>query len=112
MLNCVRWLDDGRIIAAGARGTIVEGRGMAWRVIDQIDVEDEIWAVESLQGQVWFATDDALYRLEAGDRLVRVEVGVDALTAGFLHQKDGLMLSVGRKHLLYTLNGTSWTLFS
>ena len=66
--------------------------------------------MEWFNNTLWLATADAVFRLDPDESLHKVNLGLENITCGWLHAKDGCMWSVGGNHLLLTNDGNIWQL--
>lgn len=99
----------GGIYACGAGGTLLRGSPDGFEVIAQGSTSDNLYGLEWFEGKLYVAGLTALYVLE-NDALQPVDVGLgDGVTFGDLHANDGVMWSVGARHILTTEDGSSWT---
>jgi hypothetical protein len=110
VLQCVRVVTPDRIYACGQNGILLRGSGNRWKVLDTPSVEEqELWSIQLFNGEVYLASERALYKLDANDvpRRLDLKLGPD-LTHGHLHAADGVMWSFGVKDLLLTEDGKTW----
>jgi hypothetical protein len=109
LLNRVRTVAPDQILICGKQGVLLRGHLDAWSVVDHQSTEDELWDVETFNGEVYIATSKRVYRLTAADDLEEVDLGVRGKpTCGSLHANDGVLISVGRKCLCWTEDGRKW----
>lgn len=108
MFNKVKMIEDDSVFVAGKMGLIFWGCGSRWREIEHEDTENEIWDLEWFNDKLYVATSDRLYTLTDMDRLKPVVTGKKRGTFGHLHANDGVLLSVGSKHVLWTEDGRRW----
>ncbi len=97
------------VYACGAAGTVLRGTVDGFEAIAQEGTSDNLYGLEWFEGKLYLAGLKALYVLDE-DALEPVDVGLGGgVTFGDLHVNDGVMWSVGARHLLYTEDGTTWT---
>lgn len=109
ILNKVRAVRTDLVFACGQMGTLLRGHGNTWNFVDQGGTEDQIWDLEWFDDTPIIATDDQLFRLTSDDTLEAVDMELEyETTCGSLHVNDGLLLSVGRKHICWTEDGKKW----
>lgn len=103
----VRCLDDG-VWICGDGGVVLRGDKRGWKVVwSDPEPAEEWWAIERFRGDVYVAGASFLGVLRKG-RIAAVDTGVKgSLTAGTLHEKDGLLWSIGAKHVL-SFDGKKW----
>jgi hypothetical protein len=99
---------DGKVWACGDGGIVLRGDVNQWETIwHDGDPSENWWGLESFQGRVYLAGNDFLGVLEAGE-VVKVNVGIkQAITTRTLHQKDGLLWSIGERNIL-VYDGKKW----
>jgi hypothetical protein len=108
ILNRVKSFPQG-MIACGQMGVLLLRRQGHWVDLLQEDTKEQIWDIEWFADRLYFATEGALYTLEAGG--VAKEVEIDSkreLSFGFLHAHDGVMISSGTKDVFWTSDGKTW----
>lgn len=108
MLDRVRAVAKDRVYICGKEGVLLRGHLDAWEVVDHGGTDDELWDVEIFEDAIYLATDDAVFRLNDDDELEPVKLGKKNVTCGALHANDGVLMSVGRSHVLYTEDGRKW----
>lgn len=109
VLTRVRAIRPDLAYAVGQRGVLLQGKGDAWTTIDHGAMEEDLWAVEWFKDQLWVASAKGLYRLTDLGRLREVDLGLgEGRTHYDLHANDGLLWSVGPKHLAWTEDGVRW----
>ncbi|APZ94361.1 hypothetical protein [Fuerstiella marisgermanici] len=108
MLNDVRLAKNSTVYACGKNGVLLSKANGAWSVIDHGTTDDELWSLEDFMGHVFVASSDAVYRLE-DTTLEPINVTTkDDATFGFLHANDGVLLSVGSKHVFWSTDASKW----
>jgi hypothetical protein len=107
ILNRVRASRD-KVYVCGKRGLLLRGRREDWEVVEHGSTA-ELWDVELFDGKVYLASHDGVYRLTDDDALEPVKLTTKkTVTCGSLHANDGVLMSVGRKHVLWTEDGRRW----
>lgn len=106
-LTDVRCIDE-NVWACGAGGVILCGRNERWEVIwDQQEPVERWWNLESFRGKIYVANNRFLGTFE-GDEILPVDVGIrQNLTTGTLHQKEGILWSIGAENIL-AYDGEYW----
>ena len=106
-LNAVRRCGD-LIYMVGGAGVVLRGRHDHFEVVDTEPDRANLYGVDMLGDTVYVASQRKLYRLQ-GDSLGEVSTGLPGdITTGSLHSADGVLWSVGAKHLLTTKDGSTW----
>lgn len=109
ILNCIKSVRPDLLFIGGQKGTLIKGHGDTWSVVSQSVIEDQIWGLEWFNNALYLATDNSVFRLLDDDELKIVHgKGKRKRTCGSLHSRDGIMLSVGRKHISWTNDGDTW----
>lgn len=108
VLNKVRAVNPELVFACGQKGVLLKGADTRWQALKHNGPKDEFFDLEWYGDRLYVAAADALYRLEAKDRLVPVDTGLTDGTYGHLHANDGVLWSFGTKHILYTEDGVTW----
>lgn len=107
-LQAVHCSEDGTTYVVGQGGSLLKGRGNRWRRIDLGVFTEDLWGVQSFNGQLFVATSRAVYRVQGGT-LKEASIGSSGLgSASFLAAADGVLWSVGQRHLAFTRDGESW----
>lgn len=108
VLSRVRVVNPELAYAVGQRGVLLRGAGDTWEVVDHQSTEEDLWSVEWFHDELYVASDRAVYRLTASGSLQEVDMGLgDDRTYYDLHANDGVLWSIGPKHLSWT-DGTRW----
>jgi hypothetical protein len=106
-LNRVRCVAPNLIYACGDAGVVVHGDGTAWQVVSDPAMSRDLWGLEVVDGTVFLAALDGLYRLD-GSRVVAIETGLQPPPTGYrLTAHDGLLWSVGHRDLAF-FDGSKW----
>ena len=93
--------------ASGQKGVVLRGVGDSWQEIRHDATLDNLWGLEWFKGGLYLASEDALYRLNAGDDLDVVDMqGID--TCGHLHANDGVIWSFGTKNVAWSEDALAW----
>lgn len=108
-LQRVHCAPNGKTYIVGQAGVVLAGREDRWEVIDLGDFSDDLWGVESLNDDVFVSSSKAVFKL-ADERLEQAAIGSDGIgSASFLSAGDGVLWSVGNRHLAFTSDGKNWT---
>jgi hypothetical protein len=107
MLNSVRCIGE-HVYIAGNAGLLLRGRMGSFQVVATQSDEPNLDAVEGFGDAVYVASQKKLFRLN-GKSLREVDTKLGEITAGSLSSRDGVMWSVGAKHLIWTDDGKKWT---
>jgi len=108
VLNAVTALPDGRYLACGQLGVIVEGRGETVSVVTHGAGEFDLWGCADFGETVYFAADDRLLALRDGEvEVVKTGLG-EGWTHRHLHAADGMLWSFGSRHVAATADGVLW----
>jgi hypothetical protein len=94
--------------AIGQRGVLLEGKGDAWRAIDHQATEDDLWGIEWFKDHLYVSSAKGVFRLALSGDLQPVDMGLGTGRTYYdLHANDGVLWSVGPKHLSWT-DGSKW----
>lgn len=108
VLNCVRCRALDEVYIAGMAGTLLRGSNGAWEVIAQEETEEDFWGMTLFQDRIYVANYDGVFALD-GDTLTRIDMGLGPkFSTAYLDARDGVMWSVGQKHLAESDDGVSW----
>ncbi|WP_236214510.1 WD40/YVTN/BNR-like repeat-containing protein [Metapseudomonas otitidis] len=108
-LQSVHCSDDGNVYIVGQAGVVLVGRGDQWVPVNLNDFSEDLWGVTVFNGDLFIASSKAVYRIADG-QLKKANIGSDgAGSASFLASGDGVLWSVGSRHLAFTADGDSWT---
>lgn len=106
-LHCVQCLSHDRAFACGSRGVILEMKEGEWGSINHDGTVDDLWALQEFQGEIYFSSARAIYKLRK-DTLTEIQTGLGPQTTyGSLHAHDGVLWSVGRADLA-EFDGERW----
>ncbi len=110
VLNKVRVVNKKLVYVCGQKGILLRGYGDTWDLIRHDVTESDFWGMEWYRESLYLATAGTLYRLTPDDDLEEVDVGIKkkSITFGHLHANDGVMMSAGAKHILWTEDGIKW----
>lgn len=101
--------DDGRVHVVGQGGVVLCGRHDRWKAVETGDFSTDLWGAQTLDGVLFVASCDAVHRVGVGG-VGRVDIGAEGRNAAsFLAAGDGVLWSVGERHLAYTIDGERWT---
>lgn len=107
VLSDLAYAEDGRVYVVGQLGTLLVGSAGEWRVIEHDATEEDFWGVAAFRGQVFIASDTALWRLE-GEELVKVTIDENEASFAKFAGNDEILWSVGEKHIFQTEDGETW----
>jgi hypothetical protein len=108
-LQRVRCAPDGHVYLCGVAGTLLRGDRRGFLPIAQDGTNANLQALEWFMGRLYVASAKGLFVLD-GDSLEPLDVAPgEGLTFGDLHAADGVLWSVGARHLFRTDDGTTWT---
>jgi hypothetical protein len=108
ILTGVECAGDGVVYVCGQNGTLLSGRNDEWEVLEQNNLEDDLWDLCWFNKKLYVASMSYLYQLE-GTELVPVEFGKDAPDSCYkLTEADGVLWSVGQEDL-FSYDGKTWT---
>jgi hypothetical protein len=108
VLNCVRCRALDEVYIAGMAGTLLRGSNGVWEVIQQDETEDDFWGMTLFHDRIYVAAYDGIFAVD-GDTLTRVDLGLGPkFTTAYLDAREGVMWSVGQKHLAETDDGVTW----
>ena len=106
----------GEVFACGQEGLILRGRGSTWAEMHLPDSDADVTGATEFQGAMYFATTEALYRLDdAGLAAVDVTGGRKKIKTkpgesfGALDSSNDVIWSVGPKMAIYSTDGRVWT---
>lgn len=109
VLYRVRTVNKNLAYACGQDGVLLRGNGDRWEPIPHSTVDEDLWGMEWYQDRLYVGCDSGIYILTEDDNLEKIDIGLSGKkTYRHLHQNDGVMLSVGPKHVLWTEDGHSW----
>jgi hypothetical protein len=100
--RCGEW-----IYIVGGSGVVLRGRGDHFNVAATEDDLANLYAVEPFGNDIYVASLRKLYRFRDGI-LDEVATGLGDLTTGSLHAADGVLWSIGAKHLVNTEDKMIW----
>ncbi|USR41935.1 hypothetical protein L1F06_011105 [Ectopseudomonas hydrolytica] len=108
ILNAVHMLPDRQVVVAGKNGFLMIGSQSAWEVVET-GLDAQIWDIQYFNEEIFFATSNALYRLDANHMPQQVDMRLgEPVTCGQLDADDGILLSTGRKHQCWSADGSTW----
>ncbi len=98
--------------ACGQAGTLLQGKGDRWDLVQQDATKNQLWGLEWYQKKLWLASLKGLWCMDEQGNCTKVDFGLndEKVTCGFLHAGGGVLWSIGDKHLLSTDDGVHWTL--
>ena len=108
-LTSVKCAADGKVYITGHSGTLLCGSGETWEVINHESTDEDLWDIEWFEDKVYVSSMSSVYRLEEGQRLVKVDFGNDTpKTCYQLSTADGVMWSNGEDDIM-AFDGTVWS---
>ncbi|NJO18628.1 MAG: hypothetical protein HC877_23745 [Thioploca sp.] len=109
ILSNVKCVPPDTVYICGQIGTLLRGRDNQWEIIEHEVTTEGFFGLEWFQNKLYVASSNNIFILE-DNSLKPIEILKDKefFTSGHLHSNDGILLSVGSKHLVYT-DGESWT---
>lgn len=107
ILTCVLCSSSGEVLICGRNGTLLRGRGDAWRSIDNESFTDDLWSIVEFNSGIYVASMKDIYNLK-DDKLTPVTWG-DARPATCYQLATGgdSMWSVGAKDV-WMNDGVRW----
>lgn len=106
-INAVRRCGE-LIYMVGVAGVVLRGRHENFEVVDTESNRSNLDGVEMLADTIYVASQRKLYRMRE-DSLEEIDTGLGGtITTGSLHSADGVLWSVGARHLLTTEDGMNW----
>ncbi len=96
-----------KIYIGGQIGTILEGRGADWIIIENEILEQDIWSVCAFQDAVYFSCMFGILRLKDGELELFKQLGPDMRTAMSLFVGPSGLWSVGASDIVL-FDGTDW----
>jgi hypothetical protein len=110
VLNVVRCSPDGEVYICGMAGTIIRGIAGQWESIEQDVTEQDFWGMAVFKRSVYISNYEGVYKIEDKE-LSRVEMNLKKpVTTAYLDANDGVLWSVGENHLIFTDDGSHWTI--
>jgi hypothetical protein len=106
-LKAVRCIGE-HVYIVGGSGIVLRGRMGNFQVFAMERDEPNLEAVEAFGDSIYVASLRKLYVLR-DKSLKEVDTKVGEITAGSLSSGDGVLWSVGAKHLIWTDDGKKWT---
>lgn len=107
-LGSVRCIGPDDVWIAGNEGTVLRGCFNHWEVIKNDDIRGNWYCVEEFNGTVYLAGNAELGYVD-GDSISILDVGLGtSFTTHRLHAKEGVLWSIGEKHIL-RYDGSTWT---
>lgn len=109
ILNKVKVIRNDLVYISGQRGMLLVGAENEWKIIEHQVIKDQIWDIEWFQNALYLSTDASIFKLLPDDTLEPVDMNLGyKTTCGSLHAKNGLMVSIGRKHIVWTDDCLIW----
>jgi hypothetical protein len=108
-LQRIHCSEDGTVYVVGQVGVVLLGRRDQWACMDLGDFSEDLWGVHTFNGELFVASSKAVYQLHDG-ALEKASIGSEGTgSASFLAAADGVLWSVGNRHLAFTSDGKVWT---
>jgi hypothetical protein len=108
VLHKVLMIDAELAFASGQLGTLLRNDGSGWKTLDLALPEEDLWDLAWFDQALYIACDSGLFRLD-DDRLTLVDLGRPGrVSTRHLHANDGVLMSCGPKHVLWTDDGERW----
>lgn len=108
VLHKALMIDTGKAFASGQLGTLLRNIGSGWQVLDVGLPEDDLWDLAWFDQALYIACNKGLFRLD-GDQLSAVNLQQPGpISTRHLHANDGVLMSCGPKHILWTDDGRYW----
>jgi len=109
ILNKVKVIDKKTVFICGQKGTILKGTANNWQVLDQTDLDDELWDMAWFNDELYVSGDESLYKLGKNNILAPIDLKSNKdLTFRYLHSSDGIILSTGPKSVIISRDGKAW----
>jgi hypothetical protein len=108
-IECIRVTSSGIVYACGQKGMLLRGHDDTWVVIRQEETEDDFWGLEWFRNRLYVATNKELFILNNHDELTPINSKLPGRrTYSQLHAGQGVLWSIGAKHLAWTEDGEIW----
>lgn len=95
------------VYIGGLAGTIIEGRGDVWSVVENNVLQQDIWSVQSYGDAVYFSTMSGILRLKNGVLELMKQLGPDVSTTMSLFVGPSGLWSIGASDIVL-YDGTQW----
>lgn len=106
ILTDVCCADDGFVYCCGQGGIVIKGRKDSWTVLEDLELEEDLWSVINYSKKVYLSSVHGIYTLE-DDGLAPVMVDEKDRTFYKLDSFDNYLLSVGKKDVML-FDGKLW----
>ncbi len=106
ILNDADVLND-KVYVGGQVGTILEGRGDDWNIIENNELKQDIWSVRSFGSAVYFSAMSGILRLKNGELQLIKSLGPDMRSAMSLFTGPSGLWSVGASDICL-FDGDTW----
>ena len=109
-LNAMTQLGSDQVCIVGLVGVVICGKRGHWRAIQHSATERDLWGATTFRERVYVSGDDGVFLLDpSAGSLEKIDLGLgDDFTTAYLDANDGVMWSVGPKHLARTYDGVKW----
>lgn len=106
-LTSVRCVASDKVWICGKGGILLHGSFGRWQEIREVGFTDNWYCIEEYEGTIYLAGNAVLAYLD-GNTIRPIDVGLKRrITTHRLHNKDGLLWSIGEKDIL-VFDGKSW----
>lgn len=100
--------DDNKVYICGRNGILLAGQRNHWSVLEEVDIDDDLWSIARFQDELYILGTHGLYLLK-DDFLYEVPIAGESI--GFCQKliaDEDRMWLIGPKDLLY-YDGNNWT---
>lgn len=100
---------DGIVYAVGDNGTVIRGRGTAWKIVEHDLTHDKLWSVACFKGRVFIAGMSLLYEVIGDDLVPVAPPGAEAFPSSVYRLSTTVeaLWSMGMKELV-EFDGSRW----
>jgi hypothetical protein len=107
-LECVRCGDDGTVVACGAGGLVLRGRGLQWAIVEANGVDSTLKSAAFFKGRWYLADEDgAIFLIDDAGLLADTAFEKLNATTGTLDANAETLISVGEEDLVL-FDGKKW----
>lgn len=105
----VHCAQDGFVYACGQMGTVLRGRGDAWKSIEQQATQEDLRDIVEFNGTIFLATSDVLYAMKDGVT-EQVDFGEEDIPLSFhrFARAAGQLQTIGSKDVM-RFDGSNWS---
>jgi len=109
ILNKVKVINPKTVFVCGQKGTLLRGTANNWRVLEQVDLDDELWDIAWFNNELYVSGNESLYKLDKNGLLIPLDLKLNKEhTYRYLHANEGVLLSTGPKSLILSNDGKIW----